>query len=137
MGTREDARPPVRGAMGRRTSRSSRPAPSDETAWTGRLIKPRFLPAPLVYHRGLMKSAAGDESGGQRSDPGPGDHTEAGKKDLPELDWNFDNVPDGELVACCYWEYARESAFIRETLRQYRDWCLAGGKRDDESRKID
>ncbi len=29
-----------------------------------------------------------------------------------QLDWNFDNVPDNELVACCYWEYARESAFI-------------------------
>jgi len=91
----------------------------------------------MVYHRGLMKSAAGDESGGQRSDPRPGEHAAAGKGDLPEVEWNFDNVPDGELVACCYWEYARESAFIREMLRQYRDWCLAGGKRDDESRKID
>jgi hypothetical protein len=28
-------------------------------------------------------------------------------------EWNFDPVPDGELVACCYWEYARESARIR------------------------
>jgi hypothetical protein len=27
-------------------------------------------------------------------------------------DWNFDAVPEPELVACCYWEYARESAFI-------------------------
>jgi len=33
---------------------------------------------------------------------------------LSEFDWNFDNVPDDELVACCYWEYARESAFIRD-----------------------
>ncbi|MGB7747135.1 MAG: hypothetical protein WBN75_07600 [Verrucomicrobiia bacterium] len=39
---------------------------------------------------------------------------------LAEVDWNFDAVPDSELVACCYWEYARESAFIRE-LRQ-RCW---------------
>ncbi len=31
---------------------------------------------------------------------------------LINLDWNFDAVPDPELVACCYWEYARESAFI-------------------------
>jgi hypothetical protein len=38
-------------------------------------------------------------------------------KALSEQDWNFDNVPDQELVACCYWEYARESAFIRD-LRQ-------------------
>jgi hypothetical protein len=36
---------------------------------------------------------------------------------MNEFDWNFDAVPDAELVACCYWEYARESAFIRE-LRQ-------------------
>jgi len=24
-------------------------------------------------------------------------------------DWNFDNVPDDELAACCLWDYARES----------------------------
>jgi hypothetical protein len=35
-------------------------------------------------------------------------------------DWNFDGVPDDELVACCYWEYARESEFIRG-LRK-RSW---------------
>ena len=28
---------------------------------------------------------------------------------LREFDWNLDNVPDNELVACCLWEYARES----------------------------
>ena len=39
---------------------------------------------------------------------------------LVEAEWNFENVPDGELVACCYWEYAREAAFIRG-LRQ-RSW---------------
>jgi hypothetical protein len=47
---------------------------------------------------------------------------------IADIDWNFDGVPDGELVACCYWEYARESAFIRDTLRQYREWFLVGGK---------
>ena len=37
-------------------------------------------------------------------------------------------MPDNELVACCYLEYARESAFIRDTLRCYRDeWLLPGG----------
>jgi len=36
----------------------------------------------------------------------------APKTVISELDWNFDNVPDNELAACCYWEYARESAFI-------------------------
>jgi hypothetical protein len=32
---------------------------------------------------------------------------------LSESNWNFDRVPDAELIACCYWEYARESARIR------------------------
>lgn len=47
---------------------------------------------------------------------------------LEEVDWNFDGVPDGELIACCYWEYARESKFIRERLQAYRKkwWCPGG-----------
>ena len=45
---------------------------------------------------------------------------------LSKLDWNFDAVPDSELVACCYWEYARESAFIRDTLSRYRKEIPAG-----------
>ena len=28
-------------------------------------------------------------------------------KVIESADWNFDAVPDRELVACCYWEYAR------------------------------
>lgn len=40
---------------------------------------------------------------------------------LSQLDWNFDNVPDSELVACCYWEYARESAFIQDVRRRCLD----------------
>src|SRR5271170_1410530 len=45
------------------------------------------------------------------------------------MDWNFNAVPEKELVACCYWEYARESALIRE-LRQR---CIQywGGVRDE------
>jgi hypothetical protein len=39
---------------------------------------------------------------------------------LIEAEWRFDSVPDGELVACCYWEYARESAFIRGL--RHRSW---------------
>jgi hypothetical protein len=35
---------------------------------------------------------------------------------LPRVEWNFDGVPETELVACCFWEYARESAFIRDTV---------------------
>jgi len=50
---------------------------------------------------------------------------------LSEPDWNFDAVPDNELVACCYWEYARESAFVRNTLQKYREWCLSGSKWSD------
>lgn len=35
------------------------------------------------------------------------------QKKLTKHDWNFGNVPDAELLACCYWEFARESASIR------------------------
>jgi hypothetical protein len=46
-------------------------------------------------------------------------------------EWNFEKVPDSELVACCHWEYARESAFIR----QMRQRCLKDrqpeGRRDE------
>jgi hypothetical protein len=38
-----------------------------------------------------------------------------------ELDWDFDRVPDSELVACCFWEYARESDFIRGLRRRCLD----------------
>lgn len=41
--------------------------------------------------------------------------------DFGENEWNFDNVPDSELVACCYWEYARESVFIRDVKRRCID----------------
>jgi hypothetical protein len=40
---------------------------------------------------------------------------------LTELDWNFDAVPDGELIACIYWEYARESAFIHSVRQRCLD----------------
>lgn len=41
---------------------------------------------------------------------------------LSALDWNFNSVPDSELVACCYWEYARESAFIRKLKKRWVAW---------------
>ena len=42
-------------------------------------------------------------------------------------DWNFDKVPDSELVACCYWEYARESAFIRDVRQRcIQNWRSGG-----------
>jgi len=34
------------------------------------------------------------------------------QKKLTKHDWNFGDVPEVELVACCYWEFARESASI-------------------------
>ncbi len=40
-------------------------------------------------------------------------------------EWNFNAVPDAELVACCYWEYARESAFICNLrARNLEHWLL-------------
>ena len=50
---------------------------------------------------------------------------------LQESEWNFDAVPDKQLFACCYWEYARESAFIRDVRqRSIQNW-RAGGHRDE------
>ncbi len=40
---------------------------------------------------------------------------------ISKFDWNFDNVPVDELVACCYWEYARESGFIRDVRLRCSD----------------
>ena len=41
---------------------------------------------------------------------------------LTREEWDFEAVPDGELVACCLWEYARES----ESIHRYAEyiWCL-------------
>ena len=39
---------------------------------------------------------------------------------LSPEDWDFSAVPKSELTACCYWEYARESAFIRDVRRRCR-----------------
>jgi len=46
------------------------------------------------------------------------------KRRLPECEWNFDKerLPVAELVACCLWEYARESATLRRARRQ----CMTG-----------
>jgi len=52
-------------------------------------------------------------------------------KMLSELDWHFDNAPDNELVACCYWEYARESPFIRNVRQQCLQNWRAGAAPTD------
>lgn len=43
---------------------------------------------------------------------------------LPRTEWDFSDVPDEELIGCCYWEYARESVF----LRKLRERCWAHWK---------
>ena len=35
--------------------------------------------------------------------------------------WDFDGVPDSEVVACCVWEYACESRTIKMRADSY--WC--------------
>ena len=47
---------------------------------------------------------------------------------LERQEWDFSDIPNSELAGCCWWEYARESAFIRKTLHEYREWFLAGAK---------
>ncbi|MGA9777257.1 MAG: hypothetical protein ACLPRE_01090 [Limisphaerales bacterium] len=43
------------------------------------------------------------------------------KTKLDEHEWNFSGVDADELVACCYWEYARESKFIRDATKLMAD----------------
>jgi hypothetical protein len=56
---------------------------------------------------------------------------------LPEHEWNFDSVPDEELVACCYWEYARESAFIRDAVQTAKTTFASQGIAKPESEERD
>jgi len=51
---------------------------------------------------------------------------------LSENEWNFDRdrVSDAELVACCLWEYARESAMLTKLRKQCEDACRADGNAD-------
>ncbi|MGI8964806.1 MAG: hypothetical protein ACR2H1_01825 [Limisphaerales bacterium] len=39
----------------------------------------------------------------------------------PVMEWDFSDVPNEELIACCFWEYARESAFIRDVRQRCSD----------------
>src|SRR6266849_6124669 len=39
-------------------------------------------------------------------------------------DWNFDSIPDHHLIACCYWEYARESVF----LKKFKSRCVEANR---------
>ena len=53
------------------------------------------------------------------------------KTEVSLLDWNFIAVPDEELVACCLWEYGRESEFICGVRQRCIQNWKAGGARDE------
>src|ERR1051326_27317 len=42
---------------------------------------------------------------------------------LRRTEWDFDLVSDSEIIACCMWEYARESKTISMAADHY--WCIA------------
>ena len=48
--------------------------------------------------------------------------------ELDWREWNFVKVPDSELVACCHYEYARESAAIRSAVKRAKVAQVALGK---------
>jgi hypothetical protein len=48
---------------------------------------------------------------------------------ISERDWDFSTVPDSEVVACCFWEHARESIFIRKTVQDLKDVEARKGSR--------
>lgn len=59
---------------------------------------------------------------------------------LTRSDWDFGRVPDQQLIACCLWEYARESTSLafaslrhRVTMRQVTGNKTWGGLPDDEA----
>jgi hypothetical protein len=56
---------------------------------------------------------------------------------LHSHEWNFvkDKVPDSELLACCYWEYARESTFVCSTLQRHAAYLA--GVRPNTSEEVD
>lgn len=56
--------------------------------------------------------------------------------ELSPHEWNFEAVPDAELMACCYWEYARESAFIRDLRRRCADPVFHPKTMDDFNRDL-
>jgi hypothetical protein len=58
------------------------------------------------------------------------------KNTLPTSEWNFfdrDRVPDEQLIACCYWEYARESNAIREAVKIVKTALANQGKSAPET----
>jgi len=49
---------------------------------------------------------------------------------IDPTEWNFEKVDRSELIAATLWEYARESQFIRDTIKLYVEWQKAGCRND-------
>lgn len=56
---------------------------------------------------------------------------------LPPGEWNFADVPDDELAACCVWEYARESKFLRDVFGQFAKFARYRSGDENDYPKID
>ena len=56
---------------------------------------------------------------------------------ISDDDWNFAPVDDSEFVACCYWEYARESNSIRQAVKTVKTALANQGKPHPPSAKHD
>ena len=54
--------------------------------------------------------------------------TRASRPALDESAWNFSNVADSELVACCFWEYAQESKTMRDAVKTAKRALASQGK---------
>ena len=48
------------------------------------------------------------------------------------VEWDFSDVPNEEIVACCFWEYARESSFIRELRERCLESRRADARKDEQ-----
>jgi hypothetical protein len=55
-----------------------------------------------------------------------------------EQEWNFDKtrVPDWQVRICCFWEYARESAFIRSVRERCRQMAGRGLNREQRHKWV-
>jgi hypothetical protein len=51
-------------------------------------------------------------------------HAQNHQPEVAPGDWNFDSIPDHHLIACCHWEYARESSF----LRAFKSRCVEANR---------
>jgi hypothetical protein len=49
--------------------------------------------------------------------PGATRANRANRPAMNDLMWNFSAVDEAEIVACCFWEYARESKAMCEAVQ--------------------